>query len=71
MEQQIDGHRKTFDPLNPRDYIDAFLIEQSRLEKLSGADKNQHYFTGIATRTFQINHNKSFINLTVKKDVYE
>ncbi|XP_021360956.1 cytochrome P450 2B5-like [Mizuhopecten yessoensis] len=32
MQQQITDHRNTFDPSNPRDFIDAFLKEQERQE---------------------------------------
>ena len=28
--EQIQTHRKTFDPNNVRDYIDAFLVEQQK-----------------------------------------
>ena len=46
-KQQILLHAQTLDPLNPRDYIDAFLIEKYRLESMSIELKiPNHFFTG-------------------------
>ena len=46
-KQQIALHAQTLDPLNPRDYIDAFLIEKYRLETMSIELKiPNHFFTG-------------------------
>lgn len=38
----IEKHRETLDPSNPRDYIDAFLIEM----KGKAASNEEHYFDG-------------------------
>ena len=38
----IEKHRETLDPSNPRDYIDAFLIEM----KAKAASNEEHYFDG-------------------------
>lgn len=32
VRDQIAEHRRTFDPSNPRDFIDSFLIEKGKAE---------------------------------------
>ena len=50
LKQQIALHAQTLDPINPRDYIDAFLAEKHRLEKMSIEESTEkHYFTGIVS----------------------
>ena len=42
MNTFIEQHRATLDPSNPRDYIDAFLIELNALAD----SKDEHSFFG-------------------------
>ena len=44
----IEKHRETLDPSNPRDYIDAFLIEM----KAKAASNEEHYFDGALKVNF-------------------
>lgn len=47
LATKVEEHMKTLDPNNPRDYIDKFLIEKDRKNKLHpGEENNSHYFTG-------------------------
>jgi hypothetical protein len=39
LQELIDEHKKSFDPTNPRDYIDAYLVSQ---------EAGQPSFTGIS-----------------------
>ncbi len=45
--RKIEEHRKSLDKNCPRDFIDAFLIEQKRNEYELGKLKKQSTFTGI------------------------
>lgn len=46
---KIRDHEKSMDIDNPRDYIDAFLIEKYRLEnEITNGNKKEHYFTGTS-----------------------
>lgn len=42
VKKYIAKHRATLDPANPRDYIDAFLIEMNA----HANSEEEHFFTG-------------------------
>ena len=47
LSKTILEHGQTLDPKNPRDFIDAFLIQKQRQEaKLSNSTDQSNYFTG-------------------------
>ena len=47
LSKKISEHEQTLDPQNPRDFIDAFLIQKQRQEgKLTNSTDQSKYFTG-------------------------
>ena len=47
LSKKISEHKQTLDLQNPRDFIDAFLIQKQREDsKLSNTTYQSNYFTG-------------------------
>lgn len=52
LSKKIREHERTLDPENPRDLIDAYLIEKRKEENLTPTSAPPHYFTGIISLQF-------------------
>jgi hypothetical protein len=64
LHTKVEEHERTLDPNNPRDYIDVFLIEKSRMNKLHpDEDEKAHYFTGNKSISLQATFTENVLNL--------
>ncbi|XP_063791853.1 cytochrome P450 2A5-like [Pseudophryne corroboree] len=51
VEKRVEMSKKTLDPNNPRDYVDAFLI---KMEKEKMNPKSEYHLTNLVNSTLQI-----------------